>query len=230
MKKKKSRTEKRTRNLLYLKKRERRIVFLLKKGFITCLFLGKVREKEREDSWKEKIQIWIWNLRPCGSWIYPKGGGGIVLQKEKGIPEEGKVTFHEGFWGWNPEREEEAVDGTSEGMRFNCRECWFWGTLRLKLKPKSSFPAIIFFLCQQKNQKPAIYITYFCIQEGRKESLRFRSLCFGSQRERESCCIHVKEEDGVWKRVRVGDYIEKREEERNGGVVVCLSSIMTSCQ
>jgi hypothetical protein len=50
MKKKKSRTEKRTRNLLYLKKRERRIVFLLKKGFITCLFLGKVREKEREDS------------------------------------------------------------------------------------------------------------------------------------------------------------------------------------
>jgi len=26
----------------------------------------------------------------------------------------------------------------------------------------------------------------------------------------------VKEEDGVWKRVRVGDYIEKREEERNG--------------
>jgi hypothetical protein len=50
MKKKKSRTEKRTRNLLYLKKRERIIVFLLKKGFITCLFLGKVREKEREDS------------------------------------------------------------------------------------------------------------------------------------------------------------------------------------
>lgn len=40
----------------------------------------------------------------------------------------------------------------------------------------------------------------------------------------------MKEEDGVWKRVRVGDYIEKREEERNGGVVVCLSSIMTSCQ
>jgi hypothetical protein len=79
-------------------------------------------------------------------------------------------------------------------MRFNCRECWFWGTLRLKLKPKSSFPAIIFFLCQQKNQKPAIYITYFCIQEGRKESLRFRSLCFGSQRERE--LLHTCEGGG----------------------------------
>lgn len=58
-KKKKSRTEKRTRNLLYLKKRERIIVFLLKKGFITCLFLGKVREKEIENSWKGKKQGWI---------------------------------------------------------------------------------------------------------------------------------------------------------------------------
>jgi hypothetical protein len=53
--------------------------------------------------------------------------------------------------------------------------------------------------------------------KGQERKLKVQvSLFWFSERERESCCLRVKEEDGVWKRVRVGDYIEKREEERNG--------------
>ena len=176
------------------------------------------------------MQIWIWNLRPCGSWIYPKREG-VVLQKEKGIPEEGKVTFHEGFWGWNAEREEEAADGTSEGMRFNCRECWFWGTLRLKLKPKSSFPAIIFFLFPPKNQKPCYLYNLLLYTKGQDRKLKVQVSLFWfweRERERESCCIHVKEEDGVWKGVRVGDYIEKRGM-GNGGVSEFNHDFLSVC-
>lgn len=72
------------------------------------------------------------------------------------IPEEGKGSFHEGFPRQNPEGEEgEAGEGTSEGMRFSCKEWWFWGKLKLRLKPRSSFSAILTFpLSFPQNKAP----------------------------------------------------------------------------
>jgi hypothetical protein len=52
---------------------------------------GKRRELKREET---NLDLKLEAMRILN---LSKRGGGIVLQKEKGIPEEGKVTFHEGF-------------------------------------------------------------------------------------------------------------------------------------
>lgn len=86
-------------------------------------------------------------LKPCRCRNHNKTNPVKIRTKNKlesCIPEEGKGSFHEGLWRLKAEGEEEEVEqGTSEGMRFRCKELWFWGKLKLRLKPRSSFSTMV---------------------------------------------------------------------------------------
>lgn len=105
-------------------------------------------EKMKENRWKGVKESQIWKWKPCKPpWKMYK-------------PEEAKASFHEGFWGLNPEWGEEAEAWTKEGVRLSWRVLlllllgwwWFWcgKALKLRLRPKSSLSTIMvgWFLCQ----------------------------------------------------------------------------------
>lgn len=67
-----------------------------------------------------------------------------LQESRQNAPEGGnKASFQGVFWRLKPEGE---VEQAEEGMRFSCKEWWFWGKLKLRLKPRSSFSAMAVFL------------------------------------------------------------------------------------
>jgi len=196
-----------------------------------CLFLGKVREKEREDSWKEKIQIWIWNLRPYGSWIYP-GGGGDCFTKRKGHTwrREGHIPW--GFLRMEPRERRRSSGWNQWRHEIQLQRMLILRNTKTQTQTQIFLPSHHLLPLPTKKSETCYLYNLLLYTKGQERKLKVQvSLFWFSERERERELLHTCEGGGWGLEESACGWLYRKERGREEwGVVECLSSIMTSCQ